>query len=38
MPYAFMPKLSQPELIFDKNKQWLGETMKGIKEDIETQK
>jgi hypothetical protein len=36
MPYAFMPKLSQPELVFDTNKQWVGETMSGIEADIET--
>jgi hypothetical protein len=36
MPYAFMSELSQPELIYDKNKQWFGETIRGIKQDIET--
>lgn len=36
MPYAFMPKLDKPHLLFDTKQQWSGETPKGIESDVKT--
>ncbi|SDG53669.1 glycoside hydrolase family 113 [Psychroflexus sediminis] len=38
MPYAFMPDANEPELIFDTDNQWFGETLQGISEDVKTLK
>lgn len=36
MPYAFMPENHDPKLIFDTERQWSGETLKGIEMDVQT--
>ncbi|WP_245539756.1 glycoside hydrolase family 113 [Psychroflexus tropicus] len=38
MPYAFMPKADTPQLFFDNEQQWNGETLGGIESDIQTLK
>jgi hypothetical protein len=36
MPYAFMPDAYSPRLFYDTERQWSGETLKGIESDIKT--
>ncbi|MCB0372764.1 MAG: glycoside hydrolase [Muricauda sp.] len=36
MPFGFIPESSSPELIFDSERQWYGETSEGVKQYIQT--